>query len=90
MRLLAQLVLSILLASPAWAAIARVQNADTYPGSSLTLTGTAGNFLVVGASWGDTTSDPTVSDTAGNTWNALPVLRGLRAKLRSVSSCSTL
>ena len=77
MRLLIQLVLSILLASPACAAIARLQKADTYPGNSVTLTGTtAGNFLVVSASWADTTSDPAVSDTASNTWNPLPVLRG--------------
>jgi hypothetical protein len=77
MRLLVQLVLSILLASPACAAIARVQKADAYPGNSVTLNGTtAGNFLVVSASWADTTSDPTVSDTASNTWNPLPVLRG--------------
>jgi hypothetical protein len=77
MRLLTQLLLSILLAGPAWAAIARVQKADTYPGNSVTLDGTTpGNFLVVAASWADATSDPTVSDTAQNTWNALPVLRG--------------
>jgi len=31
---------------------------------------------VVGASWADTSSDPTVSDTSSNVWNALPVLRG--------------
>ncbi|SRR6266436_2726709 len=77
MRLLVQLVLSILLASPACATIARVQKADAYPGNSVTLNGTtAGNFLVVSASWADTTSDLAVSDTASNTWNALPVLRG--------------
>src|SRR5437660_2702489 len=77
MRLLVQLALSIFLATPAWATIARVQKADAYPGNSVALTGTtAGNFLLVGASWADTTSDPAVSDTASNTWNALPVLRG--------------
>jgi hypothetical protein len=77
MKLFVQFFLAILLANPAWAAIARVQNADAYPGNSVTLTGTTpGNFLVVAASWADTTSDPTVSDTSSNIWNALPVLRG--------------
>jgi len=37
MKLLVQLVLSILLASPAWASVARVQKADAYPGNSVRL-----------------------------------------------------
>jgi hypothetical protein len=68
MALLARFLLLILFAQPAWAAIARVQSADVYPGNSVTLTNTtAGNFVVVAASWADATSDPTVSDTALNT-----------------------
>ena len=58
-------------------AITRIQSADAYPGDSVTLNNTAaGNFVIVAASWADLTSDPTISDSALNTWNALPVLRG--------------
>jgi hypothetical protein len=58
-------------------AIARAQSADAYTGNTVTLSKTsAGNFLIVAASWADLTSDPTISDSAMNTWNVLPVLRG--------------
>ena len=65
------------IASGCGPAIVRIQSADAYPGDSVTLNNTAaGNFVIVAASWADLTSDPTISDSALNTWNALPVLRG--------------
>jgi len=58
-------------------AIARIQSADAYPGNSITLKNTAaGNFVIVAASWADLATDPTVSDSALNTWTPLPILRG--------------
>jgi hypothetical protein len=70
-----------------WAAagqtIARVQNVHSYPsyisGNSVTFNGfnTAGNAIVVVASWHPgTVETPTVSDTLGNTYTALPKLTG--------------
>lgn len=55
-----------------------VGGATAYPSSTLTYTVTAGgNVLVVGCSWNDNTSDPSISDTAGHIWVPRPhVLAG--------------
>jgi hypothetical protein len=60
--------------------IARVQSVHsyTYPGNTITFASnnTAGNAIVVMASWFGTTETPTISDTRGNTYTMLPRFTG--------------
>ena len=58
--------------------IARVQFVHTYPGNSASFrsSNSAGNAIVVTASWSGTTEAPTISDSLGNTYTALPKLVG--------------
>jgi hypothetical protein len=61
--------------------IARVQFAHTYPAypavtAAFTSNNTAGNAIVVMASWYLTPGTPTISDTQGNTYMLLPPLTG--------------
>ncbi len=64
----------LLLSSPALAAISLVQSNSTYPGGvgptglAFGSNNTAGNLIVVGVQGANNSTDPTITDTRGNTY----------------------